>query len=427
MLAQTDAFIFSGGRSPIIQTTKSLLEQYKDIIPLSDLSKTFREAILVCRSLEIQFLWIDSLCIIQDDPLDWEEESAKMADVYSGSHLNLAAAAASDGTEGLFFQRLERIKVRCKLSTGEHDDVFITNSPSSYFMDSRESPLASRAWALQEKVLPPRTLIFGKDQLHWECHEELKSESSRKNMQIDQSFSSSLRRYLSSEPEPSEEISAQCKLWYKMLEAYTRCDLTKSEDKLPALAGLANAFSRRSGFSYTAGIWEQDLEMGLLWKSLFPKETQLPPSYRAPTWSWAALDTKVRYLRNVRKANMSYTFVQNLRLETFQGDEDVFGVAVQETKLLLTGRLRNVVLLADFETETAYPWKLMIGQHHVGYATTDTYYSPWKIANVGTYCLPILKLVTANTADDRKNLFEIHVLILAAKEESDMYETIGMG
>ncbi|KAE9378668.1 HET-domain-containing protein, partial [Stipitochalara longipes BDJ] len=281
------------GRTPIIQTTRSLLKQYEETIPLSDLSRTFREAILVCRSLRIQFLWIDSLCIVQDDPLDWERESVRMADVYSGSYLNLAAAAAADGTEGLFFQRLECIEVRCKLSTGEQDEVFISNSPSNYFMDSRESPLASRAWALQEKVLPPRTLIFGKDQLHWECHEELKSESSRKNMQIDQSFSSSLRRYLSSKPQANEGISAQCKLWYKMLEAYTRCDLTKSEDKLPAIAGLSNAFSRRSGFKYIAGLWEEDLEMGLLWRSLYPKETQLPPSYRAPTWSWAALDTEV--------------------------------------------------------------------------------------------------------------------------------------
>jgi len=155
-----------GGSSPVIQTTISMLDQYKEIIPLDELSKTFREVILVCRSLRIQFLWIDSLCIIQDDPLDWERESAKMADVYSGSYLNLAAAAAANGTEGLFFERLECIKVRCKLSSEEEDDIFISNSPSSYFMDSRESPFASRAWALQEKVLPPRNLIFGEDQLH---------------------------------------------------------------------------------------------------------------------------------------------------------------------------------------------------------------------------------------------------------------------
>jgi hypothetical protein len=199
-----------------------------------------------------------------------------MADVYSGSYLNLAAAAAANGTEGLFFERLECIKVHCRLSSEEEDDIFISNSPSSYFMDSRESPLASRAWALQEKVLPPRNLIFGEDQLHWECHEELKSESSRKNMQIDQSFSSSLRRYLSSKPSLNEEVSAQSKLWYKMLEAYSRCELTKSEDKLPALTGLANAFSRRSGFNYAVGLWEEDLEMGLLWKSLSPKRHSYP-------------------------------------------------------------------------------------------------------------------------------------------------------
>jgi hypothetical protein len=155
MLVKADVSIFVGGRAPFIQTTQSSLKQYQESIPLHYLSKTFREAVLVCRNLGIRFLWIDSLCIIQDDPQDWERESAKMADIYSGSYLNLAAAAAADGREGLFFPRLECTKVRCKLSTGEEDDIFISNSPSSYFMDSRESPLASRAWALQEKVLPP--------------------------------------------------------------------------------------------------------------------------------------------------------------------------------------------------------------------------------------------------------------------------------
>jgi hypothetical protein len=159
----------------------------------------------------------------------------------------------------------------------------------------------------------------------------------------------------------------------------------------------------------------------------FPEETQLPPSYRAPTWSWAALDTKVRYLRNTQKAYKSLALVRNLRLESFQGDEDIFGETSQETKLLLTGRLRDIVLLADYETETIYPWKLMIGQQHIGFATTDTYYSQWEMANVETYCLPILKLVTTNTAIDRSNTWELHALILAAKDEKDTYERIGIG
>jgi len=416
-----------GGRTPVIQTTKSLLEQHEESIPLLYLSKTFREAVLVCRTLGIRFLWIDSLCIIQDDPQDWERESAKMADVYSGSYLNLAAAAAVDGTEGLFFPRLERIKVRCKLPSGEQDDVFVSNSPSSYFMDSKESPLASRAWALQEKVLPPRTLIFGKDQLHWECHEELKSESSCKNMQIDQSFSSGLRRYLSSEPQPNEKISVQCKLWYNMLEAYTRCNLTKSEDKLPALAGLANAFSRRSGFRYAAGLWEEDLEMGLLWKPPSPIDTQLPPRYRALSWSWAALDAKVKYFRNMQKAYSSYALVQNLRLQGLQGSEDIFGQVASGTKLFLTGRLKNIDLLADFESEIAYPWKLMDGQHHIGYATTDNYYPSASTIDAETCCLPILKLITAKTADNRANPFEIYALILAAMGVGNTYQRIGIG
>jgi hypothetical protein len=212
-----------------------------------------------------------------------------------------------------------------------------------------------------------------------------------------------------------------------MLEAYTRCNLTKSGDKLPALAGLANAFSRRSGFRYAAGFWEEDLEVGLLWKSFSPNDTRIPPKYRAPSWSWAALDTKVKYLRNMQKACISYRLVQNLRLQSLYDSEDIFAQVAQASKLLLTGRPKNIVLFADFESGIAYPWKLMDGQHHIGHAVTDNYYPPGATIDFETCCLPILKLITGKTADNRTNTFEIHVLILTPMDERNTYQRIGIG
>ena len=84
------------GRTLVIQTTTRLLDQYKQNIPFENLSKTFQDALIVCRRLGIRFLWIDFLCIVQDDPLDWEHEAAKMADVYAGPYLNISALAVPD-------------------------------------------------------------------------------------------------------------------------------------------------------------------------------------------------------------------------------------------------------------------------------------------------------------------------------------------
>ncbi|KAH8600698.1 heterokaryon incompatibility protein-domain-containing protein, partial [Bisporella sp. PMI_857] len=69
------------------------------------LPKTFQDTILVAQRLNISYIWIDSLCIIQDSAEDWQAESAIMGQIYSNCTLNIAAAGASDGSVGLFFER----------------------------------------------------------------------------------------------------------------------------------------------------------------------------------------------------------------------------------------------------------------------------------------------------------------------------------
>lgn len=183
------------GRSPVIQTTSHLLDQYKQNIPFKSLSKTFQDGVIVCRRLRIRFLWIDSLCILQDDPQDWEQESTKMADVCAGSYLNISALAAPDGTGGCFYPRNRSIVLRCASARAGVNFIYISKKPTNYWTDISRSRLASRAWVLQERVLPFRSLVFGSDQLHWDCLESLKSESSFRNLE-NWSAVGRLRRYL---------------------------------------------------------------------------------------------------------------------------------------------------------------------------------------------------------------------------------------
>lgn len=93
------------GKEQIITTTTNTLHNRKAGIKLSELSKTFRHAVQITRGLGIRYIWIDSLCIIQDDKKDWEIESAKMADVYMNSQLNLAATHSRNGKGGCFAER----------------------------------------------------------------------------------------------------------------------------------------------------------------------------------------------------------------------------------------------------------------------------------------------------------------------------------
>lgn len=90
-----------GCEQPLITTTATL-EQHKTGIPLSQLPATFRDAVLICRKLGIHYLWIDSLCIIQDSDVDWQQEASRMASVYRNSYLTVYATASSSPSSGIF-------------------------------------------------------------------------------------------------------------------------------------------------------------------------------------------------------------------------------------------------------------------------------------------------------------------------------------
>jgi len=99
-----------GGSSPLTTTTHTLNEHYR-AIPLTSMPKTFRDAVIITRQLQIRRLWIDSLCIIQDSKEDWERESARMAEVYRHGLINIAATTSRHADDGILKPRPKRYKV----------------------------------------------------------------------------------------------------------------------------------------------------------------------------------------------------------------------------------------------------------------------------------------------------------------------------
>ncbi|KAF2730048.1 hypothetical protein EJ04DRAFT_393411, partial [Polyplosphaeria fusca] len=91
-----------GPRGCSIKTTRPRLEAHKARIAFEDLPKTFQDAVTFTRWLKVRYLWIDALCILQDDENDWERESSAMAATYENSYLTLSAATANCDLDGLF-------------------------------------------------------------------------------------------------------------------------------------------------------------------------------------------------------------------------------------------------------------------------------------------------------------------------------------
>lgn len=152
--------------------TSDTFEDFKVGIALDKWPATLRDAIQVTQNLDLQYIWIDALCILQDSTSDWRTEAARMQDVYSGAAFTIIASESPSTTAGIFSSRPPVILKPCELPFRDGKDKYTIWLRPSYrnAVDmSSTSPLQTRIWTLQEGLLAPRSLSFRKDQLVWEC------------------------------------------------------------------------------------------------------------------------------------------------------------------------------------------------------------------------------------------------------------------
>jgi hypothetical protein len=303
------------GKGEFLKLTTVTLHELELGISISSLSRTFQDAIRAARSLGVRYLWIDALCIIQDSSEDWKNEAARMAEVYTKSYCNIAATAASNG-EGCFVVRdacgVEPCLIESSIFVRDATGAYVIAYDDFWSINLRNAPLHQRGWVLQERLLSPRTIHFGSEQLFWECQYHTACESypggiptQLKNPRTKawRLFDSLLtRNEVSVAPNVDvgqSKLSMLYETWSETVEWYTECKITIQSDKLVAIAGIAHTVAEFTGERYLAGLWEnQDLAIQLLWHVLSRRQADNSPSqradfYRAPSWSWACLEATV--------------------------------------------------------------------------------------------------------------------------------------
>ncbi|KAL8327967.1 hypothetical protein RB597_004008 [Gaeumannomyces tritici] len=320
---------------------KSNLENFLEHIPFSDLSKNFQDTLIIANEVGCPYVWIDCLCIIQDDSEDWQTESAKMTEIYSHATLTISASASPGSSAGIFNQYSSSpdTKGDGRHPSAEHrensttmrvfpksspDNTVVKIGPNVYpqahikpyrYMDpdvyevvsetlnSIESsgPLSSRAWTLQEKVLSPRRLIYGQKQIYWQCVSVWASADGLPGALRDTSTDHVILLLALHDPTYDWESMASDRMrrnlkrdYYGLVWDFLSRDLTFGKDKLPAFSGIARTFLRFFGGEYLAGIWSTDIHNGLMWRGDFSDAWE--EFYRAPTWSWASRDGTVEFL-----------------------------------------------------------------------------------------------------------------------------------
>lgn len=260
---------------------------------IKDLPKTFRDTIVVARTLGVRYLWIDALCIIQDSQEDWERESASMGSVYANALCNIAASA-SDGPEGGLFRQRDAgsIRLGCVLAAPLPD----TRLQTYHLIDSvysqrqlRCAPLFRRGWIFQERMLAPRIVYFAEEQIFWECCVEHKCEAFPTGIPFNTISKDRLPQLLTTDKHFECHSCAIVREWNLLVQRYSECQLTRASDKLPAIAGVSWYFGLLLRDSPIFGMWKCRIIDQLGYVVEKPAMTQTLV-HRAPSWSWASLD-----------------------------------------------------------------------------------------------------------------------------------------
>ncbi|KAK1750453.1 heterokaryon incompatibility protein-domain-containing protein [Echria macrotheca] len=294
----------------VVRTTSSTLSEMMRGIPMDTLSQTFRDAIMTSRSLGFQYIWIDSLCIVQDRLDDWISEAEKMGDTYRRAALTIVASSADGGDSGCFQDwgrgnlPIEIGKVTfdvgCQDGHADHRFKLYAQRPRPPQIQRKRDTfrprgsLDERGWILQEEVLSGRLLVFCADGIYWECLEmdaaefcpqrrepllntpdlfETSMSLAFEQVHYARDFKNSVLSYerLAGDLDTAKLNGYTLRqhlylTWRRVVENYSSRLLTKEKDRLIALHGMMKVMAPVVGDRLVAGLWEGDIVNQLLWR-----------------------------------------------------------------------------------------------------------------------------------------------------------------
>lgn len=357
---------------------KDNIDIFRERIPPDALTKTFRDAIDICRYLDIPYLWIDSLCIIQDSSEDWELQSALMAQIYGESDLNIAATSAKHGSVGCFFDRPKNWRVQIR-PLPQKKDLLYDCLPSP-LINPNEDVLNERGWVVQERYLSRRTLHFTSAQVFWECDEVPACETCPGGYPV---------KVPGSYPYEVKRRNIDRSDWDNLVSRYSAAHLTQPSDRLVAIEGLARAIQANTNDQYVAGMWKEWIERQLAWS---PSEEFRPISNTlVPSWSWASgiggVSLPLVWFDGTSN-KPTYIALQDLQVEYFSGNtfRDVKSALLR----ISCTHLLHAVLEPIGDSSGIY-YKARIGgqQFERVYSKIDNPETPEKAQSIPAYVLVI--------------------------------------
>ncbi|KAL8725200.1 MAG: hypothetical protein Q9166_007508 [cf. Caloplaca sp. 2 TL-2023] len=357
------------------QTKEENLHQRREGFPMAGLPGTVLDAIRLTLSLDLGYIWIDAICIVQ--PFGWNEEVSKMDEVYGNSYVTLATCSSMKATEQIpYFREAWRYKTgACRLYSGH----WLANVDMPLNEIRRRSTLSTRAWTLQEERLTPRILYVCGQRMYWSCSVSQQVETGQKSglprlqgpdrFGHPQSFLRACRR---------QDLAALHEQWLELVKAFVKRNISYSTDRFPAIMGLAVQYlgpyadenGEVRGQEYLAGLWRRTFAQDLSWsvQALNVPQTPGVPVRRldsvAPTWSWASIPVRSDIeTQNLVEPTTDFELLEDSRLGS-GGDFDKASKVVKRgadiKSVTVCGRFRR--LLAKASTEKK--WSSIVPQHN---------------------------------------------------------------
>ncbi|KAK4182217.1 hypothetical protein QBC35DRAFT_457512 [Podospora australis] len=284
------ALTYCWGGPQELRLTAETETKLRNGVEASSLVATLGDAVIVTWHLGICFLWVDCLCIRQDDPYDLDVEISRIPAIYGNSEVTISAARSSHSKEGFLYppsfplldQTAYKLPFLCE--DGRPGSVILSTLCS-------EQPIDRGAWTFQEYLFSRRVLQFTNFPPRWTCTQsDLHYNEPDDEAKLPFTVESTMMDVRSIR----ENLHCGSLEWYydwiDIVELYVKRRLTFDTDRLKAISGIAEYWQKRTKDRYVAGLWMSHLPTGLLWATSQNRNDRHPePSeYVAPSWSWAS-------------------------------------------------------------------------------------------------------------------------------------------
>ncbi|KAF5531712.1 het domain-containing protein [Fusarium mexicanum] len=309
-LGQQDRYVclsYCWGGTIDIRLLRNRYKRYLRRIPWDILPQGYRDAIQLTRKLGVRYVWIDSLCIVQDNEDDWRQQASLMAQIFRNAYVTIAATKSRNPNDGYFSvspSKFIATRMEYEAQNGEIRHAYVrqtiphffssTVSPDSDFTKGN-FPLLSRGWVFQERLLSPRILHLGDVEMAWECNESCACEciGETKIYESEPRWTHTKGGYTRRMAEAKSEKDVQPE-WRSIVEHYTKTTLTYRKDVLAAISGVVRDMKRHRSDRYLAGVWEDSVLEDLAWISCDGTKAR-PNEWNAPSWSWASVTVPVKF------------------------------------------------------------------------------------------------------------------------------------